>query len=51
MRSVDLEHLDPAAVDVEACTADPDTLVEPHAGRSCTGCAERWFPGLNEPEQ
>ena len=32
MRSVNLDYLDPAEVDVEAWSADPDTLVVPHAG-------------------
>jgi nickel-dependent lactate racemase len=32
VRRANLEHLDPADVDVEACAADPDTLVVPQAG-------------------
>ncbi len=32
VRSVNLDHLDPAAVDVHAWAADPDTLVVPDAG-------------------
>ena len=32
VRSVNLSYLDPAAVDVAAYEADPDTFVEPHAG-------------------
>ncbi len=32
VRSVNLEYLDPAEVDVPAYEADPDTFVEPHAG-------------------
>jgi len=32
VRSVNLNYLDPAAVDVAAYQADPDTFVEPHAG-------------------
>ena len=31
-RSVNLDYLDPASVDVAAYEADPDTFVEPHAG-------------------
>jgi len=29
---VNLNYLDPAAVDIAAYEADPDTFVEPHAG-------------------
>ena len=32
VRSVNLNYLDPAAVDIAAYEADPDTFVEPHAG-------------------
>ncbi|WP_375430662.1 lactate racemase domain-containing protein [uncultured Friedmanniella sp.] len=32
VRSVNLDYLDPAAVDVATYEADPDTFVEPHAG-------------------
>jgi nickel-dependent lactate racemase len=32
VRSVNLNYLDPATVDVAAFAADPDTFVEPHAG-------------------
>jgi nickel-dependent lactate racemase len=32
VRSVNLNYLDPAAVDVAEYLADPDTFVEPHAG-------------------
>ena len=32
VRSVNLHHLDPTAVDIEAMAADPDTLVVPDAG-------------------
>ena len=32
VRSVNLNYLDPATVDVAAYEADPDTFVEPHAG-------------------
>jgi lactate racemase len=32
VRSVNLNYLDPAQVDVAAYEADPDTFVEPHAG-------------------
>ena len=32
VRSVNLNYLDPASVDVAAYQADPDTFVEPHAG-------------------
>lgn len=32
VRSVSLNYLDPASVDVAAYEADPDTFVEPHAG-------------------
>jgi nickel-dependent lactate racemase len=32
VRSVNLNYLDPATVDIAACEADPDTFVEPHAG-------------------
>jgi nickel-dependent lactate racemase len=32
VRSVNLNYLDPASVDVAAYEADPDTFVEPHAG-------------------
>jgi nickel-dependent lactate racemase len=32
VRSVNLNYLDPATVDVSAYQADPDTFVEPHAG-------------------
>jgi nickel-dependent lactate racemase len=32
VRSVDLNYLDPATVDIAAYEADPDTFVEPHAG-------------------
>jgi nickel-dependent lactate racemase len=32
VRSVNLEYLDPAHVDIAAYEADPDTFVEPHAG-------------------
>ena len=32
VRSVNLNYLDPAEVDVAAYEADPDTFVEPHAG-------------------
>lgn len=32
VRSVNLDYLDPAEVDVDAYAADPDTFVEPHAG-------------------
>ena len=32
MRSVNLNYLDPAEVDIAAYEADPDTFVEPHAG-------------------
>ena len=33
VRSVNLNYLDPATVDIAAYEADPDTFVEPHAGR------------------
>jgi nickel-dependent lactate racemase len=32
VRSVNLNYLDPATVDIAAYQADPDTFVEPHAG-------------------
>ena len=32
VRSVNLNYLDPAEVDIAAYQADPDTFVEPHAG-------------------
>lgn len=32
VRSVNLDHLDPAAIDIAAWAADPDTLVVPDAG-------------------
>jgi lactate racemase len=32
VRSIDLDYLDPAAVDPAAWAADPDTLVVPDAG-------------------
>ena len=32
VRAVSLDYLDPAEVDIEAWSADPDTLVVPHAG-------------------
>ena len=32
VRSVNLNYLDPAKVDIAAYEADPDTFVEPHAG-------------------
>jgi hypothetical protein len=32
VRSVNLNYLDPAAVDIATYEADPDTFVEPHAG-------------------
>ena len=32
MRSVNLNYLNPADVDIAAYEADPDTFVEPHAG-------------------
>jgi lactate racemase len=32
VRSVNLNYLDPAEVDIAAYEADPDTFVEPHAG-------------------
>jgi lactate racemase len=32
VRAVNLNYLDPASVDIGAYEADPDTLVEPHAG-------------------
>ena len=32
VRSVNLNYLDPASVDLAAYEADPDTFVEPHAG-------------------
>jgi nickel-dependent lactate racemase len=32
VRSVNLNYLDPATIDVAAYEADPDTFVEPHAG-------------------
>ena len=32
VRSVNLNYLDPATVDIAAYEADPDTFVEPHAG-------------------
>ena len=32
VRAVNLNYLDPAAVDIAAYEADPDTFVEPHAG-------------------
>src|SRR5215218_2164442 len=32
VRAVNLNYLDPASVDIGAFEADPDTLVEPHAG-------------------
>jgi nickel-dependent lactate racemase len=32
VRAVNLDHLNPAEVDVEEWSADPDTLVVPHAG-------------------
>jgi lactate racemase len=32
VRSVNLNYLDPAEVDIAAFEADPDTFVEPHAG-------------------
>jgi nickel-dependent lactate racemase len=32
VRSVNLNYLDPASIDIAAYEADPDTLVEPHAG-------------------
>jgi len=32
VRSVNLNYLDPASVDIAAYEADPDTFVEPHAG-------------------
>lgn len=32
VRSVNLDYLDPAEIDIAAYTADPDTFVEPHAG-------------------
>ena len=32
VRSINLDYLDPAEVDIEAWTADPDTLVVPQAG-------------------
>jgi hypothetical protein len=32
VRAINLDYLDPALVDVEAMTADPDTLVIPQAG-------------------
>ena len=32
VRSVNLDYLDPGSVDIEAWSADPDTLVVPDAG-------------------
>ena len=32
VRSVNLNYLNPADVDIAAYEADPDTFVEPHAG-------------------
>ena len=32
VRSVNLNYLDPATVDIAMYEADPDTFVEPHAG-------------------
>jgi lactate racemase len=32
VRAVNLDYLDPATIDPEACAADPDTLVVPRAG-------------------
>jgi lactate racemase len=32
VRSVNLNYLNPADVDIAAYQADPDTFVEPHAG-------------------
>jgi lactate racemase len=32
VRSVNLNYLDPATVDIAEYEADPDTFVEPHAG-------------------
>jgi hypothetical protein len=34
VRGVGLDHLDPATIDVDAWSADPDTLVVPDAGEN-----------------
>ena len=45
VRSVNLNYLDPATVDVAAYEADPDTFVEPHAGEVLYRLGHRAPPG------
>lgn len=44
MRSVNLNFLDPATVDIAAHETDPYILIEPHAGEVCTALARRVGP-------
>jgi hypothetical protein len=51
VRSVNLNYLDPATVDVAAYEADPDTFVEPHAGEVLYRLRQPGSsPGLGEPD-
>jgi nickel-dependent lactate racemase len=51
VRSVNLNYLDPATVDVAAYEADPDTFVEPHAGEVLYRLRPPGAsPGLGEPD-
>ncbi|GAA1428346.1 lactate racemase domain-containing protein [Microlunatus lacustris] len=50
VRSVNLNYLDPAAVDVEAYVADPDTFVEPHAGEVLYRLRPGGAGGVGEPD-
>jgi nickel-dependent lactate racemase len=50
-RSVNLDYLDPATVDVAAYEADPDTFVEPHAGEVLYRLRQsESFAGLGESD-
>jgi len=50
VRSVNLNYLDPATVDVEAYAADPDTFVEPHAGEVLYRLRPAGAGGAGEPD-
>ncbi|MFL6065192.1 MAG: lactate racemase domain-containing protein [Friedmanniella sp.] len=51
VRSVNLNYLDPATVDVAAYEADPDTFVEPHAGEVLYRLRnDRATTGMGEPD-
>lgn len=50
VRSVNLNYLDPASVDVAAYEADPDTFVEPHAGEVLYRLRSGAAPGGGESD-